>query len=79
METIFLMLHHGKIDLNVFVKEMNSEEEPVRVTNLTDRDIAGFIWKDDNILYLKDNGGDENYHIYTSTFNGAEEQRFNTI
>ncbi|TSI03146.1 S9 family peptidase [Lysinibacillus sp. BW-2-10] len=60
--------------LNIFVQKMNSEEEPVRVTNLTDRDIAGFIWKDDSILYLKDNGGDENYHIYTSTFNGGTEK-----
>lgn len=60
--------------LNIFVKEMNSDSEPERVTNLTDRDIAGFIWKDDTILYLKDNGGDENYHIYTTTFNGGEEK-----
>ena len=59
---------------NVFVKEMNSEKEPVRVTSSTDRDIAGFIWKDDNILYLKDNAGDENYHIYSSSFSGAKEQ-----
>lgn len=56
---------------NVFVKEMNSDNEPVRVTSSKDRDIAGFFWKDDNILYLKDNGGDENYHIYSSSFKGG--------
>ncbi|MFF5995018.1 S9 family peptidase [Lysinibacillus sp. KU-BSD001] len=60
--------------LNVFVKNMNDDSEPVRVTSTTDRNIAGFFWKDDHIFYMKDNGGDENYHIYSSSFNGATEQ-----
>ena len=60
--------------LNVFVKNMADESEPVRVTSTTDRDIAGLFWKDNNMYYLKDNGGDENYHIYSSSFNGAEEK-----
>ncbi|KOS71677.1 peptidase [Lysinibacillus contaminans] len=60
--------------LNVFVKKMNDDSEPVRVSNAKDRSIAGFFWKDDTLLYVKDNGGDENYHIYSSTFNGAEEK-----
>ncbi|KGR85043.1 alpha/beta hydrolase family protein [Lysinibacillus odysseyi] len=60
--------------LNVFVKAMGNESAPTRVTSTKDRDIAGFFWKDDSILYLKDNGGDENYHIYSSSFNGAEEK-----
>lgn len=60
--------------LNVFVKEMNKDSEPVRVTSSKDRDIAGFIWKDNHILYLKDNAGDENYHIHLSSFNGATEK-----
>jgi dipeptidyl aminopeptidase/acylaminoacyl peptidase len=60
--------------LNVFVKNMADESEPVRVTSTTDRDIAGLFWKDNNMYYLKDNGGDENYHIYSSSFNGAKEK-----
>ena len=60
--------------LNVFVKKMNSKSEPERITSVTDRDIAMYFWKDNTILYLKDNGGDENYHIYSSTLNGAKEQ-----
>ncbi len=60
--------------LNVFVKNMADDSKPVRVTSTKDRDIAGFFWKDNNIYYLKDNGGDENYHIYSSSFNGAEEK-----
>lgn len=60
--------------LNVFIKNMDDESEPVRVTSTTDRDIAGLFWKDNNMYYLKDNGGDENYHIYSSSFNGAKEK-----
>lgn len=59
---------------NVFVKKMNDDSEPVRVSNSKDRDVAGFFWKDNNLLYLKDKGGDENFHIYSTTFNGAEEK-----
>ncbi|MGA4519154.1 prolyl oligopeptidase family serine peptidase [Solibacillus silvestris] len=60
--------------LNVFIKNMDDESEPVRVTSTIDRDIAGLFWKDNNMYYLKDNGGDENYHIYSSSFNGAKEK-----
>lgn len=35
-----------------------------RITAETERDIAGFFWKgNDTILYVKDFGGDENYHL----------------
>ncbi|MFJ8101465.1 S9 family peptidase [Lysinibacillus sp. NPDC096212] len=60
--------------LNVFVKKMNDDSEPVRVSNSTDRDIGGLFWKDDNLLYVKDKGGDENHHIYSTSFNGNEEK-----
>lgn len=59
---------------NVFVKKMNDDSEPVRVSNSEDRDVAGFYWKDNNLLYVKDKGGDENFHIYSTTFNGSEEK-----
>ncbi|MDF2717166.1 MAG: family peptidase [Paenibacillus sp.] len=59
---------------NVFVRKMDGKSEPVRVTSSKDRDIAAFFWKGDRVLYLKDNGGDENFHIYSSTFGGAEEK-----
>ena len=53
---------------------MNDDSEPVRVSNSKDRDVAGFYWKDNNLLYVKDKGGDENFHIYSTTFNGSEEK-----
>jgi len=59
---------------NVFVKKMNDDSEPVRVSNSKDRDIAGFFWKENSLLYLKDKGGDENFHIYSTTFNGSKEK-----
>lgn len=59
---------------NVFVKKMNDDSEPVRVSNSKDRDVAGFYWKDNNLLYVKDKGGDENFHIYSTTFNDSEEK-----
>ncbi|MDM5230238.1 S9 family peptidase [Lysinibacillus pakistanensis] len=59
---------------NVFVKKMGDDSEPVRVSNSKDRDIAGSFWKDDTLLYVKDKGGDENFHIYSTTFNGTEEK-----
>ncbi|MBE9917234.1 S9 family peptidase [Paenibacillus donghaensis] len=58
---------------NVFVEKIGEKSEPIRVTSSKDRDIAGFFWKGDNILYRKDKGGDENFHVYSSTFNGNKE------
>ncbi|MBV5340026.1 MAG: hypothetical protein J0665_10805, partial [Deltaproteobacteria bacterium] len=35
-----------------------------RLTTETERDIAGFFWKGNgHILYVKDFGGDENFHV----------------
>ncbi|MEQ6357507.1 S9 family peptidase [Lysinibacillus sp. M3] len=59
---------------NVYVKKMNDDSEPVRVSSSKDRDIAGAFWKDNNLLYLKDKGGDENFHIYSTKFNGNKEK-----
>ncbi|MGE7111126.1 S9 family peptidase [Lysinibacillus sp. NPDC047702] len=59
---------------NVFVKKMGDDSEPVRVSSSKDRDIPGSFWKDDTLLYVKDKGGDENFHIYSTTFNGTEEK-----
>ena len=50
--------------LNLFVQTLG-EQTARQVTNVTDRDIGGFFWKGNNrLIYMKDDGGDENYHIY---------------
>ncbi len=50
--------------LNVFVQKVG-EEEAVRITSESARDIAGYLWKGNHrILFLKDTGGDENFQLY---------------
>lgn len=60
--------------LNIFVQPIdNATAEPRRVTAETDRSISEFTWADNyHILYLKDNGGDENYHIFRATIDNTE-------
>ncbi len=57
--------------MNVFVQKVGSNEGK-RLTEVTDRDIAGYTWANDNrILYLKDNGGDENWAVYGVDIDGS--------
>lgn len=60
--------------LNVFVQPRGSSEAK-RVTSVTDRDISTYFWKgNDRILYLKDFGGDENFHLFSVDKNGIGEK-----
>jgi len=57
--------------LNVFVQK-TGEDDAVRLTSETERDIAGYLWKGDNrILFLKDTGGDENFQLYGVNIDGS--------
>ena len=50
--------------MNVFLQKIDSEET-IRLTSETDRSIAGYFWVGDKYLcYMKDDAGDENFHIY---------------
>ncbi len=57
----------GKRRLNVFVQAIEGSRpvgEPRKLTNETARDISRYYWKgSDTILYSKDFGGDENFHV----------------
>ena len=57
--------------LNLFV--MNLETSEVRqVTQATERDIAGYIWaNNDRLIYVRDKGGDENYGLYAIGRDGS--------
>lgn len=56
--------------LNVFVQPRKGGE-PQRVTGVTDRDITSYFWKTDNyILFIRDSGGDENFHLYVADRDG---------
>jgi dipeptidyl aminopeptidase/acylaminoacyl peptidase len=43
-----------------------------RVTSETDRDIGGYWWKNnDRIVYIRDFGGDENFHLFAVDKDGS--------
>jgi dipeptidyl aminopeptidase/acylaminoacyl peptidase len=49
--------------MNVFVRPL-AGGEAMRVTNETERDVAGYFWKGSGrIVYAKDFKGDENFHV----------------
>ena len=61
--------------LNVHVKPVDGKEPERRLTNQIDRDIAAFFWKeDDTLLFLKDFGGDENFHFFRISAKGEGEK-----
>src|SRR6202166_3868153 len=60
--------------LNIFVQP-KSGGDAKQITQVKDRDIRGFFWKGDKyLLYLKDNGGDENFHLFVSRSDGTGER-----
>ena len=57
--------------MNVFIQKINSDSAK-RLTHETDRDIAGYLWaNEDRILYVKDDGGNENYKLYGVNIDGT--------
>lgn len=57
--------------LNIFVQEVGKDSS-VRITSETERDIAGYFWANNKrVLYLKDTGGDENYHLFGVDADGS--------
>jgi dipeptidyl aminopeptidase/acylaminoacyl peptidase len=57
--------------MNVFVQE-RGKTEATQLTSETDRDISGYFWpNNEQILYLKDNGGDENFKLYGVNIDGS--------
>lgn len=59
---------------NIFVQKIG-EDKAIRITNEKDRDIAGYFWANDNrILFIKDNGGDENFQLYAVDKDGTNDK-----
>lgn len=57
--------------LNIFVQG-KSGGDAKQITQVKDRDIRSFFWKGDKyLLFLKDNGGDENFHLYVTQSDGT--------
>ncbi len=58
--------------MNIFIQK-RGQDSVIRLTSEKDRNIAGYYWpNNEQILYLKDNGGDENYKIYLVNINGED-------
>ena len=57
--------------LNIYVQPI-SGGEPIRLTSETARDIANHFWKGpDRLVYVKDFGGDENFHVVAVNRDGS--------
>jgi len=68
----FMAPHNDR--MNIFVQS-TSTNDTWRITNESDRDISDYTWADNNrLMYLKDTGGDENYHLYSVDKMGKETQ-----
>jgi dipeptidyl aminopeptidase/acylaminoacyl peptidase len=57
--------------LNVHVQKIG-EEAVTRITSATERDIAGYIWaNNERIAYVQDTAGDENFRLYAVNIDGS--------
>ena len=62
-----------KSRMNIHVRPINGEEV-VQITSVTERDIAGYAWANDSrLIYVRDFGGDENYHIFAVGKDGSND------
>lgn len=62
--------------MNIFVQE-RGKEDVIQLTKETDRDIAGYFWpNNEQILFVKDQGGDENFRLYGVNIDGTNEVCF---
>lgn len=60
--------------MNIHVQKIDSDSV-VRVTHSEDRGINGYFWaSNDRLAYLKDKGGNENFHLYAVDKNGENEK-----
>jgi dipeptidyl aminopeptidase/acylaminoacyl peptidase len=58
--------------MNIHVKNL-ATNEITRVTELTDRSVSGYMWAtNERLLYVRDFGGDENYHILAVNIDGSD-------
>ncbi|MBN1596934.1 MAG: S9 family peptidase [Bacteroidales bacterium] len=56
--------------MNIFIQEIG-QDSVIQLTFEQDRDIAGYLWASNNrLLYLKDEGGNEDYKLYGVDING---------
>jgi len=57
--------------MNIFVRKMGATEA-VQVTRDTIRDVGGYFWKGDRIIYTRDVNGDENFIVFSAAVDGGD-------
>lgn len=60
-----------KSRMNIFVQPV-SGGEAVQATRDTVRDIGGYFWKGDRLVYSRDVNGDENYIVFSASMDGSD-------
>jgi len=61
--------------MNVHVRKVDGTGAETRITSQTDRDIASFFWKENStIVFIRDFGGDENFHVFAVNVDGQGER-----
>ena len=59
--------------MNIHVRPLDGGEV-TRVTSHEDRDIGGYAWANNTrLLYMRDFGGDENYHLFATNIDGTND------
>ncbi len=69
--------------MNLFVRSIAADGQlgaPIRLTSETDRSLGGYLWADnERLIYAKDEGGDENYHLFGIRRDGSDERDYTNI
>ncbi len=60
---------------NIFVQALGDSVPAKRITAVTDRDLSSFFWaNNERLVYTRDFGGDENFHLFSVGLNGNDEK-----
>lgn len=59
--------------MNIFVRDMQSDNAALQLTFERERNVAGYFWADnERLLFMRDIAGDENYVLFGVKANGTE-------
>ncbi|MEO8590887.1 MAG: prolyl oligopeptidase family serine peptidase, partial [Flavobacteriales bacterium] len=62
----------GKVSrMNLFVQKVG-DSTATQVTSDTIRDVGGYFWKGDRLIYSRDINGDENFIIFSASLDGKD-------
>ena len=65
--------------IDIYVQKIGSNES-LKITDVTERDIAGYFWANDNqLLYVKAVECDENYQLFGVNKDGSEFKSYTAL